>query len=38
MTLIARLVTPVMYRLRAPELEFTQEYPVPTGIGVAATA
>ena len=30
-TLIARLVTPVMYRLLAPKLEFTEEHPVPTG-------
>ncbi|HEY5491771.1 MAG TPA: efflux RND transporter permease subunit [Gemmatimonadaceae bacterium] len=29
-TLIARLVTPVMYRLLAPKLEFTEEHPVPT--------
>ena len=27
-TLIARLVTPVMYRLLAPRLEFTEEHPV----------
>ena len=27
-TLIARLVTPVMYRLLAPKLEFTAEHPV----------
>ena len=27
-TLIARLVTPVMYRLLAPKLEFTEEHPV----------
>ena len=30
-TLIARLVTPVMYRLLAPKLEFTEEHPVPRG-------
>jgi len=30
-TLIARLVTPVMYRLLAPKLEFTEEHPIPTG-------
>ena len=29
-TLIARLVTPVMYRLLAGKLEFTEEHPVPT--------
>lgn len=28
-TLIARLVTPVMYRLLAPKLEFTEEHPIP---------
>ncbi|MBM3907861.1 MAG: efflux RND transporter permease subunit [Gemmatimonadetes bacterium] len=28
-TLIARLVTPVMYRLLAPRLEFTEEHPIP---------
>ena len=28
-TLIARLVTPVMYRLLAPRIDFTQEHPVP---------
>ena len=28
-TLIARLVTPVMYRLLAPQLEFTAEHPIP---------
>ncbi|MEP7346069.1 MAG: efflux RND transporter permease subunit, partial [Gemmatimonadaceae bacterium] len=30
-TLIARLVTPVMYRLLAPNLEFTAEHRIPTG-------
>ena len=30
-TLIARLVTPVMYRLLAPKLEFTEEHPILTG-------
>ena len=28
-TLFARLVTPVMYRLLAPQLEFTAEHPIP---------
>jgi multidrug efflux pump subunit AcrB len=28
-TLIARLVTPVMYRLLAPKLEFTEEHAIP---------
>ena len=28
-TLIARLVTPVMYRLLEPKLEFTEEHPIP---------
>ena len=28
-TLIARLVTPVMYCLLAPKLEFTEEHPIP---------
>jgi multidrug efflux pump subunit AcrB len=34
-TLIARLVTPVMYRLLAPRVEFTQELPVPSGPALA---
>lgn len=33
-TLIARLVTPVMYRMLAPKLEFTQELPVPAGLEI----
>ena len=39
-TLIARLVTPVMYRLLAPELHLTSEYPVPAQaeVGTAAHA
>jgi multidrug efflux pump subunit AcrB len=31
-TLIARLVTPVMYRLLAPRLEFTEEHPIPDAL------
>ncbi|MBK8249966.1 MAG: efflux RND transporter permease subunit [Gemmatimonadetes bacterium] len=33
-TLIARLVTPVMYRMLAPRLEFTQEQAVPADLAV----
>jgi multidrug efflux pump subunit AcrB len=33
-TLIARLVTPVMYRMLAPSLEFTAEHPVAVAVPV----
>ncbi len=34
-TLIARIVTPVMYRLIAPPLHVTAEHPVPAPLVVA---